>query len=846
MINFESLPPIIYGNRVAPCFIEPLLALISLLIAISLYIRAYKTNFAEPYRQPFHFAEDRPLLVDMPSAGSNESQANHAPQSRNFMAISKWMRWIINTSRLMVGYMFVLVILYWAVLLSTVRPDSWDYSNDFYVISVSVLALAWFLVHRSLFSSVHKVIAAENGSKNFDVKHFLWFYCWSALVDIYLIFSRSQILASPKNEDPVLLGGNLEADIFLISLRLIMTFIVLSIGTLKSKSLFDRADKEQNVSAFSDFSKKVTKLFPFMWPRKSIKLQLLFFACIALLVCARVINVLSPLQYKKVVDALSAPVDGTRRFPVAEVLLFVFFYFLQGGSGLTQTLQSVFWIPIEQYTTREVSVKVFEHLHNMSLRWHLNRKTGEVLRVMDRGTQAITSLVSYIAFNIVPVLVDIFIAVIFFVIQFDIMFGIIVLTTMILYLVVTISITEWRTKYRRKMIELDNKTNSKAVDSLLNFETVKYYGNEKYELNTYQQCIRDYQDADWVSQISLRILNSMQNVVITIGMLIGSLLCASKVSKGELGVGDFVMFIAYLQQLYAPLNWFGTYYRMINQNFIDMEKMLDLMSQEAEVIDAKGAEQLKVTCGHIKFEHVFFTYDPKKSDQPNLKDINFEIPPGKTVALCGPSGAGKSSLIRLLFRFYEVSSGRILIDGQDIKTVTQQSLRKEIGVVPQDTVLFNDTLRYNIRYGKIDATEHDLVNAASQAQVHDKILKFPDGYETQVGERGLRLSGGEKQRIAIARTLLKNPKIVLLDEATSALDSTTEALIQGELTKMTEERTTLIVAHRLSTIVNADLILVLKDGEIHERGTHEQLLEIEGGIYQEMWNQQKRQANQTE
>lgn len=396
-------------------------------------------------------------------------------------------------------------------------------------------------------------------------------------------------------------------------------------------------------------------------------------------------------------------------------------------------------------------------------------------------------------------------------------------------------ITEWRTKFQRRMNLADNETRARSVDSLLNFETVKYYGAENYEVECYREAILKYQKEEWNSMITLNILNTIQNVIVCLGLIAGSLLCAYLVvhEKG-LTVGDYVLFASYIIQLYVPLNWFGTFYRAIQKNFVDMENMFDLMKEEQEVIDAPGAPPLQCMRGGIDFSNVTFGYSPEKII---LRNITFNIAPGKTVALVGPSGAGKSTIMRLLFRFYDVGTGAIMIDGQNIKTVTQESLRSAIGVVPQDTVLFNNTIKYNIKYGKLISSDTDVITAARSADIHEKILTFPQQYDTQVGERGLRLSGGEKQRVAIARTILKAPQIVLLDEATSALDTQTERNIQSALAKVCVNRTTLIIAHRLSTIIHSDEILVLKDGEVVERGRHEQLL-IDDGLYADMWNQQ--------
>lgn len=413
---------------------------------------------------------------------------------------------------------------------------------------------------------------------------------------------------------------------------------------------------------------------------------------------------------------------------------------------------------------------MFEHLHALSLRFHLSRKTGEILRVQDRGVTSIVSLLSSILFQIVPTLVDIALATIYFAWEFDLYFASIVLITMVSYIVVTVSLTDWRTKFRRRSNDLENKVEARSVDSLLNFETVKYYGAEEWELRRYGDALRKYQRANWITSASLNVLNTAQNIIIQMGLLVGCLVCAHRVLVGTMTVGGVVLYLTYITQLYTPLNWFGTYYRVIQRNFVDMENMLALFSQHVEVQDAEDVKDLQIKDGTVSFNNIFFSYDPR---QPVLKDVSFTIPGGSTVAIVGPSGGGKSTLVRLLFRFYDLQQGCITVDGQDIRDVRQRQLRQAIGVVPQDTVLFNDDILYNIRYGKVTATDEEVRDAAKAAQIHDKILHFPDGYETKVGERGLRLSGGEKQRVAIARTILKNPPIVLLDEATSALDVST-------------------------------------------------------------------------
>ncbi|KAJ8682804.1 hypothetical protein QAD02_018596 [Eretmocerus hayati] len=593
-----------------------------------------------------------------------------------------------------------------------------------------------------------------------------------------------------------------------------------------------------NASTWKNAWYKIRTLAPFLWPKTSVWLQLRVIFCFGLLTAGRVINVYVPIYNKKIVDSVTET-PGDFRWDL--VVIYVGFKFLQGGGtggmGVLNNLRSFLWIRIQQYTTREVEVELFRHLHGLSLRWHLGRKTGEVLRVMDRGTDSINNLLSYILFSIVPTIVDIIIAVVFFISAFNKWFGLIVFSTMLLYIVATIGVTEWRTKFQRRMNLADNAQKARSVDSLLNFETVKYYGAEAYEVDCFKEAILNYQKEEWKSIITLNILNTLQNVIVSAGLLAGSLLCLHMVVHGQtLTIGDYVLFASYIIQLYVPLNWFGTYYRAIQKNFVDMENMFDLLREDPEVIDAPGAGPIIVNKGNVEFNNVTFGYTPERII---LKNVSFVVPPGKTVALVGPSGAGKSTIMRLLFRFYDIDEGAIFIDGQHIKTVKQDSLRKAIGVVPQDTVLFNNTIKYNIQYGKIDAPEADLIAAAKYADIHERILTFPEGYETMVGERGLRLSGGEKQRVAIARTMLKAPRIVLLDEATSALDTQTERNIQAALARVCANRTTLIIAHRLSTIIHADEILVLKEGEIVERGRHEELIS-RGGLYSEMWQAQLR------
>ncbi|EDO42945.1 predicted protein, partial [Nematostella vectensis] len=590
-------------------------------------------------------------------------------------------------------------------------------------------------------------------------------------------------------------------------------------GLYKQEPLPVAVRDRRGQSPFKDFWRKTMILWPFMWPKDRF-LQLKVVICFILLAMGRAVNVLVPYTYKLIVNRLTGDNNQVITDPLKLIALYVFLRFLSGGGtggmGLLNNIRSFLWITIQQFTSRTLQVKLFEHLHSLSLRWHITRKTGEVVTMVNRGATSIYNLLSYILFSVVPTIVDIVIAIVYFIAAFNGWFGLIVFLTMALYLIVTIVLTEWRTSFRRSMNVKDNDAKAKAVDSLLNFETVKYYSGEAFEVNRLNQLILGYQDSEWQVLGSLAVLNTVQNVIITSGLLAGAMYCGYLVQNGTLGVGDFVLYVTYIVQLYVPLNFFGTYYRMIQQSFIDMENMFDLFGQKREVVDVPNAPALTVTNGLIEFRNVSFSYDQR---QPVLKNISFTVFPGQTLALVGNSGGGKSTIIRLLYRFYDVGSGCISIDGQDISKVTSKSLRQVIGVVPQDTVLFNNDIRFNVRYGRLEADDAAVEEAAQAADIHNRILTFPEGYSSLVGERGLKLSGGEKQRVAIARTVLKNPPVVLLDEATSALDTETERNIQASLNNMCINRTTIVVAHRLSTIVNADQILVLHEGEILEKGT---------------------------
>jgi len=572
------------------------------------------------------------------------------------------------------------------------------------------------------------------------------------------------------------------------------------------------------------------RLAPYLWQwRWRVGIAL---AC---LVGAKLANVGVPLLLKQLVDALDLKPGDARAALVVPVALLIAYGALRVSVTLFTEMREFLFYPVAARIARKVSLQAFEHLLALSLRFHLERQTGGVSRDIERGSRAIHSLLNYTIYNILPTLVEMALVVSLLATRFDGWFAAITLGALVSYVLFTVTVTEWRTHFRRAMNEQDSKANTKAVDALINYETVKYFGNEGFEQVRYDENLRQLERASIKSQTSLSVLNLGQSLIISAAVVLLVWRATVGVVAGTMTLGDLVLVNALMIQLYIPLNFLGVIYREIKQSMIDMEKMFALLSENREIADAPGAQPLVTHGGAVRFEHVRFGYDP---DRTILHDISFDIPAGKTVAVVGPSGSGKSTLARLLFRFYDVNAGRISIDGQDIREVTQQSLRQAIGIVPQDTVLFNDTVEYNIAYGRTAAGRAEVEAAAKAAHIHAFIVSTPKGYDTMVGERGLKLSGGEKQRVAIARTLLKNPPLLIFDEATSALDSANERAIQEELRSAARNKTALVIAHRLSTVVDAHQILVMELGRILERGTHAELL-ARGGRYAEMWRLQQ-------
>lgn len=577
-----------------------------------------------------------------------------------------------------------------------------------------------------------------------------------------------------------------------------------------------------------DSFKTIATLLPYLW---EFKVRVIL--ALSLLILAKLANVSVPLILKEIVDTLDQP----RAMLALPIFLIIGYGLLRLCSTLFGELRDAIFAKVTQRAIRRVANKVFMHLHTLSLRFHLERQTGGVSRDIERGTRGISFLLNFMLFNILPTLLEIGLVLIILIRQYDVWFSIIIFVTLLAYILLTLFVTEWRMIFRRTMNNMDSKANTQAIDSLLNYETVKYFGNEAWEAKRYDTHLQSWEKAAVRNQTSLATLNAGQSAIIAIGVTLLMLLAAEKVIDGSMTLGDLVLINAFMLQLYMPLHFLGFVYREIKHALADMERMFTLLEENREIQDKPDAQPLYADHPAIHFRHVDFNYEPNRQI---LFDVSFDIPAGKNIAVVGHSGSGKSTLARLLFRFYDIQSGGILINDQDIRDVTQQSLRAALGIVPQDTVLFNDSLHYNIAYGRPDATKAEVQAAAKSAHIHTFIDSLPDKYDTLVGERGLKLSGGEKQRVAIARTILKNPPILIFDEATSALDSSSEKRIQTELGRIAQNRTTLTIAHRLSTIADADLILVMAHGRIIERGSHMQLLAL-NGTYAQMWELQQQE-----
>jgi len=579
----------------------------------------------------------------------------------------------------------------------------------------------------------------------------------------------------------------------------------------------------------------IRKVAPYLWPAGRPRLKVQVVLALAALVVSKLIAVATPFFYKAAVDTLSGDeVSNAMMLALGAIGVTIAYGVARLMTVGFQQLRDALFAAVGQRALRQLALETFTHIHRLSLRYHITRKTGGLSRIIERGVKGVEFLLRFLLFSIGPLILELVMIGVILAVVFDVWYLAVVVVTIWLYTWFTFKVTEWRVRIRKEMNDQDTDANQKAIDSLLNFETVKYFGAESREAARYDRAMEGYETAALKTSYSLAFLNFGQSFFITSGLVIVMVMAAVGVQNGALTVGDFVMVNAYMIQITMPLNFLGTVYREIRQSLIDMGEMFDLLEQPREVTDKPGAKELEVTGGEVVFDDIVFSYDAAR---PILKGVSIRVPAGRTVAIVGPSGSGKSTIGRLLFRFYDVASGSLRIDGQDIRDVTQDSLHARIGVVPQDTVLFNDTIRYNIAYGRPEAGFDEIVAAAKAAKIHDFIQGLPEGYETTVGERGLKLSGGEKQRVGIARTLLKNPPILLLDEATSALDTETEMGIQGELKAMGEGRTVITIAHRLSTIADADMIVVLENGEIVEQGAHDELL-ARAGRYAQLWYRQ--------
>ena len=582
----------------------------------------------------------------------------------------------------------------------------------------------------------------------------------------------------------------------------------------------------------------ISLLIPFLWPKNKKSIKIRVSLAVLCLLFAKVANVGTPPILGYAVDSLTELSQGINIYMLIPLALIISYGMARVAALAFGELRNAIFSKVAQNAITQLTLNTFKHLHSLSLQFHLGRQTGALSKFIDRGTKGVNFLLNYVLFNVIPTIIEIFLVAGILAFIYGLKYAFVTLITIILYVIVTFTVTQWRLQFRRRMNAADNAVSTKLIDSLLNFETVKYFNNEEHEYRRLFESLDQYEIESIKNQYSLSYLNIFQTVVIMTGITIMLSMSAFDIRAGNITIGGFVVINAYMLQLYQPLNFFGTVYREIRQSLTDMENLFTLWEEKPNLRD--GAEKLlEIEEASIRFENVSFDYDARRTI---IKDISFDVPNGKKVALVGPTGAGKSTISRLLFRFYDPKQGDVYINNQNIKDISQQSLRKHIGVVPQDTVLFNDTIYYNISYGNPNANEEEIYNAAKSADIHNFIINLPDGYQTIVGERGLKLSGGEKQRVAIARAILKNPSIFFFDEATSALDSTTEKEIQKNLQAISKNRTTLVIAHRLSTAADADEILVLEQGEITERGNHEELLSKKGK-YSEMWNKQKSSIN---
>ncbi|KAK3829357.1 MAG: hypothetical protein J3Q66DRAFT_276004 [Benniella sp.] len=612
------------------------------------------------------------------------------------------------------------------------------------------------------------------------------------------------------------------------------------------KQRLKRLEESQKAEAdaFKNFWRKTKLAIRLSYPWSEPRLKLLIFFKFLLTLLDRALNLLVPMQTERILQGFTrqGPEGGITKFDVWSVVLYTLYKYLQQYSSILSVVQRLIWEPVSEFSSSAATLRFFEHIHNQSMQFHMDHKSGELMTMMNSGVSSMQSVADAVFFDLIPTIADVVIAVIYFWVGWGWKYGIIVSASSVLYLVITYYTSKRRAQFQRQWIEVDDNSYSKAYDSIDNVETVKYFTAEQFEVSQYRKGLKKMQGGSFKISVTYELLDMLETIAWTLNSFIGCLLCAYEISKGERSVGSFMSFVVYTRQLEGPVDSLVWCFKRLRRDFVSMEKFLRLLEEQPGVKDIPDAKPLTVSGGEIVFDNVSFQYDANKK---GLQNISFTVPKGKTVALVGPTGSGKSTILRLVFRFWDPKSGRILIDGQDIAEKTQKSIREQIGVVPQEAVLFDDSIMYNIHYGRVNATKEEIIDAAKAAQIHESILKFKDGYESLAGDRGAKMSGGEKQRIALARTILKNPPIILLDEATSALDTATESQIQSALAAMTKNRTTLVVAHRLSTIMNADLILVIKDGEIVERGTHEELIRKgmdNEGEYYKMWRIQSGEA----